>query len=617
MKSPLARVASSTPVSSPESFVTATLSPQNPADITATDTSTPEADPTADDYRHARQFPSALKQHCQIYLEENLHHIALNVLERLHALGGTRSVPSSCELANNGTAYCPPPNQLALLNTIIVHPDFTTRPREDTWPSASSSSLVFLRSLLHNVGPVNARFKEAFRFGQGPRRSRSASPDDSDGDMMYGEPDVGVLSGRYGKYGVWRRGLDFFSVVGWAFNCSVVYPNRWNYWRQWLEFMLDVIEADLIERMRLDEANFKRQNGKDEVQNEYPLLRDSILAGYIEQRSGRTGGLKWIMKALFADGGKASSSLFQEVWRKEHKGVSKKPVNKRKRDQVNIEKGEFGGWLDDDSVYSSQASEPPTPQKRGTSSDKHEVKALEPSYVESIPLRQRLFVQLSYLCNYLPDPPFQLPDLYELYESLVKGLPLSIFTAFVSSTTSMLRVDSQISTLQEILSMLMPSSAVSPSRVDPVRYNANGTSPAILERCFLPYAANTIAAEDNAKVSILLEELIQLIWMDGTEQFSDSLHGVVMKGIQAREAKVKKKISGARGRCLVEAYAQDSDAEARSILADSAKRLELIVALIVAELEPSAQTGKRGSRNDLDYSEEDSIEMSFMSAQSS
>lgn len=157
--------------------------------------------------------------------------------------------------------------------------------------------------------------------------------------------------------------------------------------------MLDLLEQDLIERHKLDEES---------GQADCPMLRDSILAGYINQRSGgSTGVLKSILEAIFADGSVAASSRFQEIWVKEHKEKPKNSAKKRKREVLNINEGNFGGYLDDDSVYSSRASEPPTPQKRRTNSGDMmgdaDFQALEPAYVESIPLRQRLFSLVSRL----------------------------------------------------------------------------------------------------------------------------------------------------------------------------------------------------------------------------
>ncbi|KAK8039724.1 hypothetical protein PG993_008135 [Apiospora rasikravindrae] len=567
--------------------------PNHVADITITDISSPDDAESETQYRLARQLPPELKQHCQIYLEENIHAIALNLLNDLLPLGrngGDSKRATKKDAATRKDApFCPPPNHIALLSTLIVHPDFTNRPKEETWPETANNSLAYLRCLLRTVGPINARFKEAFRFGSGPSRyPRGSSPSsDSGNELLEDTWGDAPMEGKYFKDSVWRRGQDFFGVVGWAFNCSQLYPNRWYYWSQWLDFMFDAIEADLLERHRLD-VEVDRAGGRAE-EDKFLLLRDSILAGFIGQQKGRLGGLKWIMKALFADGSKGSSSVFQEMWPNEHRGISKKAINKRKRAQVNLEKGEYGAWLDDESIYSSQASEPPTPQKLLSSSGKSKLQTLEPAFVESIQLRQRLFAMLSYLCNFLPDPPVSLPDLYESYVEHLKVLPLTVFNAFITQTTSVLRLDSQISILQDILMLLMPSNAVSPARVDADRYDANGTSPAIIERCFLPYASNTIEASDNAKVSMLLEELVQLVWVDGTEQFSPGLVDVVKKGVAAREAKVRKKTSS-RGRGRGGPAVEDHDAEAKAVLQASGQRLLTLARMVVASLESEGES---------------------------
>ncbi|KAK6207255.1 hypothetical protein LQW54_007339 [Pestalotiopsis sp. IQ-011] len=571
MPPPLPDPATSSPLSSPDSFTTADATPTNPIDANVTDISTPDVHGDEMNYSKAKRLPRELKSHCQIYLEENLHILALRMLARLQSqssagLSGTIGQDGG-KVDESSGIYCPPADMLAFLGTMTIHPHLTTRPKEPQWTDVSSAAMVYLRSLLQSAGPINARFQEAFRFGKDTRRS----PTDGS-DPLY---EAGAVHGIYANVSVWRRGQDFFNTVGWAFNCSILYPNRWKYWRQWLEFMFDVMEADIMERARIDEEEH-RTGGTGECA--YKMLADSMLAGYINQcdrrRSG--GGVKWLINVIFADGQTSSTRQFLEIWANEHRGPPKNRYLKRKRN-FNMEKGDYGGLLDDESIYSSQASEPPTPQKRKSGS---ESPALEASYVESIALRQRLFYLLSYLCHFLPDPPFDLPDLYEFYEKEVRNLPLPIFTAFVDSTTSSLRTDSQISILQNLLILSMPSSAVKPSKVDPERYDVNGTSPAIIERCFLPYAANSIAAEDNAKVSVLLEEIIKLVWTVGTENFSDKLFERVTKGINAREAKIKKKVAGTRGRRNGQPQ-EDPDLEAKTLLEESSARLEELAELIM------------------------------------
>ncbi|CAJ2510250.1 Uu.00g061500.m01.CDS01 [Anthostomella pinea] len=595
-----APIPTSSPLSSPTSFVTATATatPPNRRDGTVTDISSPAGGDVGassgllDQYQKARRLPPELKEHCRVYLEENLHQ------QTIHLLG---SLLTSRRTDHRAPAYCPPPSQLSLLLGLVVHPDFTTRPKEPEWPEAAIESLAYLRTTLAVFGPVQAGFKESTRFSHASSSSSRGGTPDSDSEPDANDKDRDErgevqLAGRYAEASVWKRGQDFFTVVGWVFNCSVLYPNRWRYWKPWLEFMLDVLDKDLEERYELDS-----QSGRDDM----PELGQSILASYVSQCSGRTaGGIKRIMKAIFADGSKPATSLFQEVWVKEHKEKSHNAMNKRKREKVNIDKGEFGGWLDNDSVYSSQASEPPTPQKRRTNSgsvDKHEFQALESTYVESIPLRQRLFSTLSYLCYHLPDSPLDVSDLYESFEATTKSLPLPIFTAFVTSTTSQLLRSQQISALQGILSLLMPSSALSPAKVDRGRHDDGGISPAILEHCFLPYSANTITAEDNAKVSVLLEQLMHIVWLDGTEDFSQDLLSAVGRGIEARNAKIKKKKTRGRGNT------DDPDMEARAVLDMSSERL-VILAELLRDASTDLEDGMDADEDEREDEDEDEDE---------
>ncbi|KAI1154554.1 hypothetical protein F4825DRAFT_460377 [Nemania diffusa] len=519
-------------------------------------------------YRLKKGLPPELREHCRVYLEEALPRQAIALLDSL--LSTRAENPQE-------PVYCPPPSQISLLCSIIVHPDFTTRPKEPDWPQVSLQSLVYLRDLLAVLGPINACFKEAVLFGT--HASSDLDPDSHtalDGSLDADERGLVRLSPRHGNDAIWQRGRDFFSVVGWAFNCSVLYPERWQWWARWLDFMLDLLEEDMDQRYKLDV-----ETGCDDM----PHLQGSILASYITQRSGRTSDVVvWIMKALFADGSTSSTSVFQEVWHREHKSKSRRTPNKRKREKVNIDKGEYGGYLDDESVHSSQASEPPTPQKRRTMEEGAEAEVLQATYVESIAFRQRLFSLVSFLCYHLRDAsPIDFSNLYQKFEQRIKELPLPVFSSFINHSTSALWDEQQIEMLQGVLFLFMPAGALSPRKVDAERFEGGGVSPAILERCFLPYPANTIEIEDHVKMSLLLENLLMIVWGSGeNEGFSANLGQAVKKGIRARWEKINKKKTRGKGK-----GPSETEREARAALEASDARLGWLVAAI----EESIKTG--------------------------
>lgn len=181
------------------------------------------------------------------------------------------------------------------------------------------------------------------------------------------------------------------------------------------------------------------------------------------------------------------------------------------------------------------------------------------------------------MCYGLGDAsPIDFSSLYEKFEQRIKELPLPVFSSFINHSTSSLRIDQQVETLQGVLFLFLPAGALSPRKVDRARFEEGGISPAILERCFLPYPANTIEVEDHVKMSLLLENLLMIVWINGgNEGFSKNLAHAMEKGVEARWEKINKKKTRGRGR-----GAGDPDREARAALEASGARLRWLVAAI-------------------------------------
>lgn len=244
------------------------------------------------------------------------------------------------------------------------------------------------------MGPVNAKLRDAFVYrskgGRGARaRNRRHNQDSSPLQESYDEEET--LRGATANGGsIWARGEDFWKVLGWALNCSALYPHRWRWWKPWLEFMLDVLEEDFEERKRLDQ---ERQ--RTEPCQEHQMLQESLLVSYISPKNSRSNPVRFIMSALFADGDKSSLSIYKETFPKETK-IASRSNKKRKHHRLDMDNDDFGDWGDDSSTG---GSEPPTPEnQRVSAKGNHPVSWADTALAETIPLRLRVFALVSINC---------------------------------------------------------------------------------------------------------------------------------------------------------------------------------------------------------------------------
>ncbi|KAK5990202.1 hypothetical protein PT974_08468 [Cladobotryum mycophilum] len=555
------------PDSSPTTFYT---SKEESEDTNKSTTASTPTHGQSNLYRQARELPTELKAHCQIFLEEQLYLGAINLLNSILSAGASKRKPSGKPVP------IPPASHLALLNTIAIHPLHTTRAEKPEHLDVSSLALGYLRNVLAMVGPLNADFRTAFQFLAIPRSGRRGGYNDfeSDSDMLDDDLDSesNPLRGKMAnESSVWAKGQDFWSTVGWAFNCCTSMPHRWRYWRAWLEFMLDVLDADWEERERFDEEAHAANGNKGKVPE--TLRSESMIVMYMDQQGGRQSGPKGILRALFAYSGSVSSAGFQEIFEKEHKGP-RQPSKKRKREPVlDLANDKFGDYFDDES-FSSGVSEPPTPQKKRTRKD---AGSLSPGMVESIALRLRLFRLLS-VATYTLRKKADLDRLYEDFASGIKVLPLEMFSLFVSQRPNPLLLETHVTLTKELFHLLLPSTIKDPRRVDPEGNSTGSLTPLMLEHCYVCYPANTVGLEDNAKLSLLVENAIQLLWICDTLQYTGSFAKAVEKGIEARNKKVEKKRT-ARGRT------DAADTHALPVMNSSAERIRVLMDV----LKPSSE----------------------------
>lgn len=499
-------------------------------------------------YRNVQPLPVQLLDHCTVCLEEQLFSQAIPLL-------------CSAITAGNGTpkpAYVPPAPHLSLLATLVVHPSMTTRTTSKEKQTAADDALRYLRHLNALTAADTSGLTKALQFRDADssrsKRARTRHSGDISSDDEHEDP--GRIRSSYAKKdSLFANAEDFWAVVGWAFNCSVAHKNRWDRWRLWLEFVLDVLEDDLDARHR--------------QARESPLKRDKVLgksliahylAPFVDQ--GRNPKRR-IMRAILADGTQPSLNQFPSVFANETLPPKVKQETKlgAKR-SLDLDQGDFGDYYDSDSdsnttpgpqqksartstCHSSNnlsrqdsPASPSTPQPATPSST-----PLSPlsshGGSESLRLRLRLLALLTTLSSLSPSLFLDPEDLFDLYTEFLRPLPLPIFSFFMlpRPTTARARTmdaNSLASLIQMLLRPLLSSAA-------PVS-NANSLTAESFATHFAPYAANVSSVGENAKVGICVEGLLRLLWTEGVlanaeEEVRRSVRQAVEEGIKVREEK--------------------------------------------------------------------------------
>lgn len=437
-----------------------------------------------------------------------------------------------------------------------MHPSITTRAKSADLQQVANAALQLLRLTNALVGPVSARFDIAFSFTH-------FSTSRHGGRRLADNEDCEPLNFDLARSGsIWSRAEDFWAVVGWAFNCSVLHRKRWARWRLWLEFICDVLEDDWKERLR----RVKEKHGavsKGATEENKTLLKESLILKYINAGANGTSSSyrhRRIMRAVFADGSPASTNEFREVFYNELKELDEKKDRPQKRQgDVNIEEDQYADYLaQDESEESEEASkvtpngtdrpqrhERPTRAKRAKRHTSHEDAdidcALDGAQVDNmaalgdlhaITLRQRILHLLSDVAMTVPKDFMDLDELYHLFVDFMRYLPLPVFQLLVSPSVTTGFSAAALVTLCEILLLRLLEKSIPPS-------DEPYASQEKLVRCYLPYAAKTTNPVDNAKVSLLLESLMRLLHADGMLEYNEILKLAADGGINNRADKAQ------------------------------------------------------------------------------
>lgn len=489
----------------------------------------------------------------------------------MHALELASSLlasgPPSGKQAN--PALIMPPIQIAFVGNLLIHPKHTSRPETLERREVASLALTYLETLLETAGPVNANLAAAFQFNQNysPRpRRKNANPYDDNYSDDFGDDgsddENGRIVSRLGnEESIWNCGHDFWSVVGWAFNCAAVHPQRWRWWRVWLDLMLRVMEEDWVVRVQKDEAANRRQAKESEF--EFDASYESLLATYFTQLTGRTNGMKWVIKALFADGQQPSMMLFKEVFPAETRDMARGRKKRKRGAELDLENFQYGDYGDtDDELEDSPAPgeefQSPNRPVRGSRINTEQEPDQFEHYEENkealhalVPFRLRLMALLSRLAYAMPKLFASLEDLHEQFALAMRALPVPLFAAMLDSVSNPMRslldptsepaveTESYVVLLKELLVLYLPPKFLDPARVDAQADREGRVTQAMAERCFVSHAADGASAEDNAKLSVIVESLLVYLFEKGELAGSRALREAVTAGVAARQKKAK------------------------------------------------------------------------------
>lgn len=357
---------------------------------------------------------------------------------------------------------------------------------------------------------------------------------------------------------VWSRAEDFWHAVGWAFNCSVLHPERWERWYLWLQFMCEVLEDDWNERKKqFEEQKHSEIPGTKQYQRKrQQALEQSLIFRYIEGGSAGYGRNRRIMRAIFADGTSNSINEFREVFHKELKQLKRDQGNIKKREVgVNIDEEQYGDYLTKDEDDSEGEGPDTTTTTDNTTTERRSkrtrrgTKSADPAAntvvkdaptttfahgglsllggFSSLALRQRLLHLLSAVSADIPESFVRLDEIYHLFIENIRHLPLPIYQAFVSPSALPYFSDAAQTTLCEFLLFRLRESGAPESDEEFLSQNK-------LEQCFLPYAASTASVVDNTKMSIAIESLLTLLAGSDMLRVTPELQNTVQEGILER-----------------------------------------------------------------------------------
>lgn len=170
----------------------------------------------------------------------------------------------------------------------------------------------------------------------------------------------------------------------------------------------------------------------------------------------------------------------------------------------------------------------------------------------------------------------KLSDLYGKFAEKISQLPARVLSRFIASQNSPLEQSSIVALIHQLLPFFLPSATPDPRRVDPEAAARDAVSQRILAKCYLPFAYKS--AENNAKLSWLVETLFRTLWTSGALVWDEELQEAVEKGVEARQKMATNSRQSKAAKKIVRK--EDSEIAVKLMLRASGTRLLALTELL-------------------------------------
>ncbi|KAF1845004.1 uncharacterized protein K460DRAFT_284565 [Cucurbitaria berberidis CBS 394.84] len=472
--------------------------------------------------RPTKQASYELANHAKAYLEGSQFASGYDFLYSLLAAGTSISTPAQPYIG-----FLAPPAYIALASSLIAYPHVTTKSRSNDATKGSDAALRYLQCVHCTIdGPAYPTIRKAFTFPE--ERSRRRVPGNRAAAASL-SPEAGgdverIAGAAANAQSLWYRAEDFWHIVGWAFNCSIAHKKRWSRWKLWLNISVDFLEADWDVCVKQSKGNEK--GGES-------ILQESLLWRYIvgEAESTNRGMRRRIVKAILALATTESRKEYPEVWETETAEPKRKRESNQPLGEVDFETGAVGDYDSDEEMEDAveqmddvkSGSSPRVPSDDDIQTVHDAVERLGGQ--GAIELRQRLIALLAQVAQALPAQFTTLSDFFDnILEDFIH-LPTIVFKVLLSTLEmpALFQVAFNANLLLPLVSRTLP---------DYFRYEPRQED---FEATLLPLKGTTQSYAANAKISLILEQMVMYMMACDALTPTEPLRQAMETGIEARQ----------------------------------------------------------------------------------